>query len=629
MLELLHNASKTFVVKILLALLIVSFGAWGVGDVFKRVTSDNIAVEVGPESIPVQELAKDFEREVKRLRPLFGGKLSNEQAREFGLLDRTLDQIVARTLYQLEANRLGLSVGEAELQRTIFGIAAFQGENGKFDKSLYQMTLSNNNMSEADFLKLLKGDIVRSQLLAGVGGSVAVPGLLIQQVLAYRQEKRVADMLIAEAGAMPPPQAPSESELADFHKANAARFTAPETRNLLVLHVTQDSLAEESKPSDADVEETYRVRIDEFSSPEKRIVLQMLFDSQDKAKAASARLDKGEAFAKVAKEEANMDDQATLLGRIERRDLPADLSGLVFSLPVEGATPPLKTPLGWHILKVTAITASAPKPLNEVKAQIAKELALENAAKALNTLSAQIVDEVAGGAHLEEAAKKYNIKLHSFGPLDAKGREPSGAAVKKLPVPEKLLELAFATPEGADSSIIELDDGILGVRVVKVTPAALKALSEVRDQVKTHWAETQKRKTALERAEKALERLKAGAGFATVAQELGLKVKATAPFLRDAPMSEHGLPPRLVAEMFKAKPGDAAMAQTQDGAMVARLGKIVSADPKDSADVRIEIAQALEQGLSADMIDQFTSALAQRYGVKKHEKAVNSYFRQP
>jgi peptidyl-prolyl cis-trans isomerase D len=629
MLEFLHNASKTWVARILFALLIISFGAWGIGGTLTSITADDTAAEVGDRKISIKELAKDFDREVKRLTPLFDGKLTNERAKQMGFLDRSLDRLIGANLYLLEARRLGLSVGKEELLKTIYGFPAFQGENGKFDKNIYQMTLANNNMSEDEFLKLMQGDIVQKQLLSSISGVVPVPGSLVHQMTAFRLERRVADILLAEVAAMPAPPAPSEAELAEFHKANAARFTAPEMRSLQVLHLTQDSLSEETKPTDADIEENYRVRVEEFSTPEKRIVLQMLFPDQETAKAASARLEAGEAFAKVAKEAANMDDQAILLGRIERRDLPGDLANAAFSLPKDGVTMPIKSVLGWHILKVTGITPATPKPLAEVKSQIANELAQENAAKAVGSLSAQIIDEVAGGAHLDEAAKRFNVKLLSLGPLDARGRDAGGVAIKKLPAPEKLIELAFATPEGADSQIVELNDGILGVKVVKVVPAALKPLGEVRDAVKSLWNESEKRKSAQDRAQKALDKLKAGANFAAVAQEFGLKIKATTPFLRDAPMGEHGLPPKLVADMFKARPGEASMAATPDGVMVARLGKIVGVDPKEVGDQRLEIAQALEQGLAGDLIDQYTAALATRYGVKKHDKTINKFFSQP
>lgn len=630
MLETLHNASKSWIVRILFAVLILSFVSWGgLSDIFNKITADGTAAEVGSQSVTMQELARDFEREVKRLRPLFGNKLTSQQAVELGVLDKTLNQIVARKLYQQEANRLGLSVGESELKKTIYSIPAFQDENGKFDKALYQMTLSNNGLSEAEFLQLLRGDIVRGQLLNAVSGGVPIPGTLIDQMFAFRAEKRVADLLVAEASAMPAPPAPSQEELSKFHQTNADKFTAPETRAVSVLYVTQDSLAEESKPSDADVEESFRVRAQEFTTPEKRIVLQMLFDNADKAKEAANRLKSGEDFNKVAKELAGMDEQATLLGRIERRDLPGELSPAVFALPKDGVTEPLKSAIGWHVLKVTGVTPPAPKPFAEVKAQIALELAQENAGKALSTLSAQIIDEVAGGANLDEAAKKYHVKLEKYGPLTAQGRDAQGNALKKLPAPDKLLELAFTTPEGADSQVIELDDGILGLRVEKVTPSALKPLDSVKDQVKNLWSDEEKRKTAQERAAKALEKLKAGASFSSLAQELGLKTRSTTPFARDAQPNEVGLPPKLIADMFNSRPGEASMATMANGAIVARLGKIVTADPKEGGELRFEVAQGLEQSLTGDLIDQFTAALAANYGVEKHEAAIHKYFNQP
>ncbi|MBF0167402.1 MAG: SurA N-terminal domain-containing protein [Alphaproteobacteria bacterium] len=629
MLEALHHSSKSWVVRILFALLIISFGAWGIGDVVRTVTSDSTAVEVGPVKISIEELVKEFDREVGRLRPLFGGKLTSEQAREMGLLDRTLDQMVARTLYQLEAKRLGLSVGEKELQLTILGVPAFQGEDGKFNKALFQGTLADNNWSESAFLNLLRSDIARGQLLGSVTGTVHVPKVLSDLFYRFRFERRVADILLADADAMPLPPAPKETELAEFHQANAKKFTSPEIRSIQVMHMTQDALTAETKPSDAEIEEEYRVRIEDYTTPEKRIVLQMLLGDEDKAKAAAQQLSEGGDFAKIAKSLANMDDQAILLGRIEKRDLPGELAGPAFALEKDGVSAPIKSPLGWHILKVTAISPASPKPLSEVKSQIAKDLALANASKALSSLSAQIVDEVAGGARIEEAAQKYKIKLLRMGPMDAKGNDLAGKPLKNLPAADKLLELAFSTPEGADSNVIELDDGILGVKVEKVVPAALKPLSEVMTAVRADWNDSQRRKTAEERAAKGLERLKAGASLASVAQEFGFKMKSTAPFLRDAPTSETGLPSRLVASLFKLKPGESAMSPTPEGAMIVRLGRIVSADPTGTADNHSEIAQALEQGLAGDLLDQFTNALAARYGVNKHSQTINNYFNRP
>ncbi|MCC7167096.1 MAG: SurA N-terminal domain-containing protein [Rhodospirillales bacterium] len=625
MLDVLRQHSKSWVIRILFMLLAISFVGWGVGDFVRSVGRDDNAIQVGDVKVGVREVQKEFDRDIARLRPLFGGKLTNEQARQMGLLDNTIQQIVSRLLVEEEARNLGVKVNEADLRRQIEILPAFQNEQGKFDRLLFQQTLANNNFSEGEFVALLRRDLTRSQVVLSVGGMAHPPQTLVDLLYRYRQEKRVAETFLVAAEAQPAPAPPSPEALAEFHKSNAQRYTAPEYRTLLLLVLKPEDIAAEIKVPEAAIAEAYQQRHDEFSTPEYRVVEQILLPDEAKAKEAAERLGKGDDFLKTAKELAGQEKDTTQLGRIEKRDLTPDLSAAVFGLAQGKPSAPIKSGFGWHIFRVSAIEVARTKSLDEVKAQIAQELAKDMAGKALYQLATKLEDEMAAGAKLEEAAAKVGLKTRRIEAIDAKGKDPTGQAVPDLPASERFLATAFATAPGADSPLVDADTAYFSLKVEKITPPTLRPLEGVRTQLVADWSDEARRKAADAVAQQALERLKAGESSAEVAKRFKLALRTTPPFTRE-PEPEAGLTPQLAAEMFRAKPGEAASAPVKEGVMIARLVSVAAADPAKDAEGLNEQRQSLEQALVGDLVDQFTQALTLRHGVKINRRAIDEFF---
>ena len=107
MLQALRSTVGSWIVKILFVLLILSFGVWGIGDIFRGRT-DTTAAEVGDVKISTVELDNAFRQEVNRLRQMLGGQIDAEQAKALGLVNQTLDQLIQWTLLSLAADDAGL-----------------------------------------------------------------------------------------------------------------------------------------------------------------------------------------------------------------------------------------------------------------------------------------------------------------------------------------------------------------------------------------------------------------------------------------------------------------------------------------------------------------------------------------
>ena len=101
---------------------------------------------------------------------------------------------------------------------------------------------------------------------------------------------------------MPDPGEPDASELADFHKDNAKRFTAPEYRQITAIIVRPEDIAPTIGIDDKALKDAYEERKAEFETPEKRTIEQMLLTDEAKAGPAYEEMKKGYAFDKVAKD---------------------------------------------------------------------------------------------------------------------------------------------------------------------------------------------------------------------------------------------------------------------------------------------------------------------------------------
>ncbi|HRK96590.1 MAG TPA: SurA N-terminal domain-containing protein, partial [Rhodospirillales bacterium] len=165
MLETIRKYTGSFVVKLLFVVLILSFGVWGVADVFRPGGGRDWAVRVGDVEIPTQTIRDDYQRELRRLRQTVGEGLTDETARAFGLPNQVVSGVVARTLLDLEAGRLGLIASDDAVRQAIQADPTFHGPNGTFDPNVLRQVLQVNGLSEDGFVRLVRGDMVRRMLV--------------------------------------------------------------------------------------------------------------------------------------------------------------------------------------------------------------------------------------------------------------------------------------------------------------------------------------------------------------------------------------------------------------------------------------------------------------------------------
>lgn len=623
LLEKMKKGVSKIVIQILALLLIASFALWGVGDMVGVISNPDEIATIDGNRVSSREFQRRFREVMENARRQYGN-IDTEQARALGLADAALEGILSRHLLDLEAGRLGLRAGDELVAGRIRSEPAFRNSLGEFDRAAYQAVLANNGLSEDMYVESVRGEVQRQFLTGIVEDGASAPPLLADIVSRFSGERRSAEFVsIARKDPQTVP-APSDAELADYFSKNEDAFKAPEYRRLSVLYLDPARIAKEMEPDPERVREEYENRQASLSVPERRHVRQLLVSSEEGAKTLHARLSSGGAF----ETDGDGSVRKTDLGLVTRAELPSALGEAAFALNKDGFSAPVRTPLGWHIVQVTAIEPGRTPSFDEVSKEIASDLAHELALDDLVRQGNRLEDVLAGGGTLEDAASEVGGQVRAVQPIDSGRMSRVGKRIDGLPEDPGFMQMAFGANEGETGDVVEsADGGYFVLRVDEVIASARRPLSEVRDEAKRAWQADRSDREARDRAKKILERAKAGLSLRSLAEEDGLKTANGGPLDRfGRGNTKAPLPPDILADLFSAKERDFFLSETRDGYVVARVTGIEDATPDRSSEGYKQLQENLTNALRVDLLDEFTRALKQEYDVVVNSAALNALF---
>ena len=218
----------------------------------------------------------------------------------------------------------------------------------------------------------------------------------------------------------------------------------------------------------------------------------------------------------------------------------------------------MSSAFGWHIFRVSAVEPEETVPLEEARAELARELALEEASNRLPDFAAQLDDELAAGTELAEAARVVGLQAVKVPAVDATGKDPDGAPVAALPPWPEFMQVALETPAGETSLLEETDAGYFVIQVDQVMEPRLKPVEEVRDELRQAWQDERRRELARARAEELRAQLDDGAAADELLADAGFETKPIEPLRRDQTGADQGLNQAVVRALFATAPGEIA-----------------------------------------------------------------------
>ena len=616
MLQAIRSKATSLFVKILFAVLIVTFGIWGIGDIFRNRSTDTSVATVAGDRIEATQLQQAVHADIERLRHVSNGaSISMDEAKQLGIVAAALNRLIESAVLVHETDRLNLRVGNAAVRKAIVDNPAFRGSNGQFDRNIYNQILAANRLTDTQYEQLLRSDLERDELTISLTEGVRPPQALTDAIYRANAERRVADVVMLPASAAPAPPKPSEQDLVTFYKAHPDAFRTPERRNFTLATLTVNDVAASINVPDSKLNDAYQARLDEFHTPETRQLQQMLLSDKAKAEAAETQLAAGKPFATVAKAVAGADPSTLDLGWMRRQDLPQPLADAAFSAKQGAVTQPVQTSYGWHIVRVNAIKPEQTQTFDQVKDKLRQDVARDMAGDQIAQVANHIDDALAGGGSFAAVAKQFGMKVTTVTGIDAQGNLSDGKSATQLPQQKaKVLQAAFATAPGQSSALDDLgDDGYFLVHVDTVTPSGVPPLDQVRDHVATLWQAQQRSEALAKLAKQIADDVNGGQSLKAIAAKRKLVVSSTGPILRTGGSKA---PLALAGPLFGLKINGAAFAPAGDGYAIAQLTAIEKADPSKDKAMVDDLSHQLAQQMQSEFLGEFSQALRARYPVE-------------
>ena len=519
-----NKLGNSWVAKLILGILALSMMAfWGLGGL-SNIFSYNLnsdAVRVGQTSISAEQLRQSFETTRKRISQLMGGQyLSPAKAIEMGLMEQVIQQEITGAVQSQMGEDLGLTASNASVQKYVEQNPVFRDNTGKFDKNLFYAYLMQSGLNETQLAKQLKKELAFKHLTDSIQGIGYAPKTLAKAAYAFKNEKRDVDVLYLLPEQVNVTTQPTDQDIQDYYEAYTEEFMNPEFRTITVAALTPDMMINRIQIDPDDINAVYEEQKDKYNKPEERDLYQMFFKTQAEAEAVKAEVTPDN-FESIATGKVGQSAQDTHFGMTAKNQLMEELADTVFNAQKGDIVGPIQSNVGWHIFWIKDIQAAEITPVDTVKNEIRKALALDKAYDELTDLTRRLEDALGEGIDLPTVAKQLNIPTVQIDKTDISGKLANGSEMDAVYFNQELLQNVFTLKKGDVSNLIQNENGYLIAQIDDIIPVAPKTLESVKDEIKTLWIKEQQTKLFPDIVKELTEKAQSGVELETLSTQKG------------------------------------------------------------------------------------------------------------
>ncbi len=621
MLESLRRGATKVLVFTLLAILVLSFAVWGIGDVIRQSNQAPVA-EVGGKAIGAAEFTAAVQNRRQMFARQMGQPLSPEQSRAFGIDSAVLSELVNGAAIGNHARAMGLRLSDQAIAEQIRSDPAFQGPDQTFSRAAFDERIRQAGYTEQRYFTERRDNEVREQLTEALAEGVVISDTQLNLAHRFREETRSLSLLRLDPAKLPPSSEPDEKGLKAVYDEQKRAFTEPERRRIVVLMVSADDLRERAKVEDAEVKGSWEQTRASWDLPERRRIQQIFFTTKAEAQTQAKAIEGGKSFLMAALE-ANGAQGRLDQGLVARREISDQgFAKAAFELPLNTLSEPVPVKGGFLLIRVSEIQPGRARPFEEVAAEVRQGLEDGKRREVGSKLHDDIEDRrgaTDGADKLKKIAADLKLKVIEADGIDAKGLKADGKPGIDHPDAERILASAFEGDESTPRDVVSLTGGgEAWIDVTGITKEAVRPFDSVKADVEKLWREREVRRALTAQGQALAARIKAGETLATIAKELGATIETTEPFKRAAPPK--GLAAGAARLAFTLPKGGAGSAATADehGRIVFVVAEITLPEPPTK-----EAAEALKREIAVevqrDSLQTYVGALRQRQGVKINE----------
>ncbi len=585
MLELMRKHAQSWLIKVALGGIIITFVLWYGWPSTNEKSRDYVA-KVNDSKISYDQFRTVYDTELEKIRMRFKGNVPPELIEKLDLKKGVLQGLVHRALLLQEAEKLGLKVTDQDVIDDLKYNPAFQ-RDGQFDESIYRAYVNSLRLSPTAFEAARKHELLERQVVDLLTDSIKLNPDEIKKYWHFQNDKLALSTLTI------PPVQPAEGTGIDqkaleiFYKENQAKYEIPQTLDIDYVAFSWRDLQKEIKIGDDEIKAYYTNNPKEFTTPEKikiRHIYLAFPENADDAQKAEIRkkmedlrqkILAGADFAELAKTESQ--DQGTAenggeIGLITKGSLNPSIEGAAFKLDVGGISDPILLDSGFDLIKVEEKQPESQVPFEEAKSKIAEKLFEEKAKKQITKMADDFYEKVYRSDDLTGTASNFGFEVKKAAVTKAGGIPGIGSD-------SKVTTEIFSLKTGDVSKMLRSGDYYIVVKLIDRKKERIPPLDTIRSAVVADHRKELAAKETQEKATKIIEELKQpGADPDAIASNHGLSWKQLDPVTRltnYVPKIGSGTAVQeMLATISMGAPIYPTPINTTDGSVIVRLTKI-------------------------------------------------------
>jgi peptidyl-prolyl cis-trans isomerase D len=600
-------------IQIALVLLIVPpFAFFGLESYTRSMGGKDDVATVDGAGITQREFAEELRQQQERLRAAFGTGFDPSALDTPETRGALLDALVSQRLLADAAQRAHLMVSDERLRETIMAIPAFQSD-GQFSKTNYEVLLRAQNMTPQMFEARLRHDMALAQLRRSVSETGIVSRAVTERLAALQEQRREVQESLVAAAPFRAQVKLTEAQLKAHYDANPAEFRIPERVRAEYVVLSAEVLGRQDAVSEAELKAAYEARASQYRVEEQRRASHILVKTKEEADKLFAELKKAPGrFAELAKKHSQDPGSAEKggdLGFFGRGMMVPAFEAAAFQQKEGEIGAPVQSDFGWHVIRVTGVQAGKSRSLQEVRGELAAELARQKGARrfaeAAEAFSNMVYEQ---SDSLKPAAERFKLPLQQSGWV---ARTPSPeAGVLGNP---KLLGALFAADSikaRRNTDAVEVAPNVLvAARVIEHQPESQRKFEEVRAAIEEDLRRAEAAKLAQREGEARLAALRKG-GDAGVKWETAKAVSRRSP---------QGVPSTALRQIIAADaaqlPAYVGAERGIEGYMLYKVVRALEPEPKNEQQKAADQARAAQQA-AAEQLDAYVASLRARASIE-------------
>ncbi len=480
MLDIVRNLVSSIFGKILLAIMILSFALWGVGDILSSGNS-KLAAKVGAQKISLEEFYNKLGKKVQELNISTGGQMTIKEAHEQNISRFVINDLVYERMVLEFAEKNQIYLNDDILKDAIKKLPQFINADGKFSEKLYRNSIKRNFSSEAEFINELTFVYINSILFENFKSGSMTNQEIVDLLYEYEGEERNIDYFIFNKNDILVDI--SQDEITEYYKNNQSKYLTDEIRTIEYLELNINDYRKLVSASNNDSLNYYNQNKDLYFEKEKRSVELARFKNKQEAEKFYGIWKKNNTK-ELEKYTANNDISISKIDDLTKDGFDENVTNEIFKLENNSISSPIKiSDAGYYVAKVTNISPENQKSYNDVKHDILDEISYNEAYELFDQALNYADDLLLSGYDLTDIAE--NLDLKSI-------KEKSNDIIIKSELNNfidtqknrELFSAAYENKKNYISEIIIDNESAFIFKIIDIKEPYIQDLSDINDQVK-------------------------------------------------------------------------------------------------------------------------------------------------